>query len=173
MLRSFAIQALIFFVAFQVLSFLRETSMLSTDVSLDDIASLEQSVAKPVEFNNIPSLTGELISLNSDGKTTVLYFFAPWCQVCHVSIGNLQSLFEQNENIDVIAVALDFTNTDEVMKFTSQHQLTFPIALGNERLKQSFEISGYPSYYVINTDNVIVAKSMGYSSKLGLYLRAI
>ena len=169
MLRSFAIQAIIFLVAFQILSFLRETSMLSTDTSLKEVAEANHNL----DIDTLPTLMGETVSLNAQGKTTIVYFFAPWCQICHVSIGNLQSLFEKNENLDVIAVAMDYTNNEEVMNFTSQHQLTFPIALGTEALKQSFEISGYPSYYVLNEDNVIVGKSMGYSSELGLYLRSL
>lgn len=168
MLRSFTIQAIIFLIAFQLLSFVRESSMLSTDSLLTEVVARHQ-----VNVDEIPTLMGESISLNAKGKTTILYFFAPWCQVCHASIGNLQALYQKNEQFDVIAIALDFTSNQEVMKFTSQHQLTFPIALGNEAIKQTFEISGYPSYYVLNEENVIIAKSMGYSSELGLYLRAL
>ena len=169
MLRSFAIQAIIFLMAFQMISFLRETSMLATDTSITDIISSK----KNVDFNKVPTLMGESVSLSSQGKTTILYFFAPWCQVCHASIGNLQALYQKNEQLDVIAVAMDFTNNEEVMAFTRQHQLTFPIALGNEAIKHSFEITGYPSYYVLNEQNVIIRKSMGYSSEIGLYLRSL
>jgi len=165
LLRSFAIQALIFFVAFQGISLLRETSMLSTDVEITTITSQAT--------RNVPTLMGETIDLASQGKTTVIYFFAPWCQVCHVSIGNVQTLYEKNEHLDVIAVALDYTRIDEVTNFTRQHQLTFPIALGNEAIKHAFSISGYPSYYVISEENTIIGKSMGYSSELGLYLRSL
>lgn len=169
LLRSFSIQAIIFLVAFQLLSFLRETSMLATDTPLSEIVSTNQGV----NIDKVPTLMGETVSLNAQGKTTILYFFAPWCQVCHASIGNLQALYQKNEQLDVIAVAMDFTSNKEVMAFTSQHQLTFPIALGNEAIKQTFEISGYPSYYVLNEENVIIGKSMGYSSELGLYLRSL
>jgi peroxiredoxin len=143
--------------------------MLSTNTPLADIATATQAVV----IDEVPTLMGETISLNAQGKTTILYFFAPWCQVCHASIGNLQAIFQKNEQLDVIAVAMDFTSHEEVMRFTSQHQLTFPIALGNEAIKQAFEISGYPSYYVLNEENVIIGKSMGYSSELGLYLRSL
>lgn len=143
--------------------------MLSTNTPLTEIAKATQAVV----IDEVPTLMGETISLNAQGKTTILYFFAPWCQVCHASIGNLQALFQKNEQLDVIAVAMDFTSSEEVMRFTSQHQLTFPIALGNEAIKQTFEISGYPSYYVLNEENVIIGKSMGYSSELGLYLRSL
>jgi peroxiredoxin len=148
---------------------LRETSMLATDKSLDEVITENSAISIDV----VPTLMDETVSLNAKGKTTVLYFFAPWCQVCHVSIGNLQTLFQKNEQLNVIAIALDFTSKDEVRNFTNKHQLTFPVALGNESIKKVFEISGYPSYYVLNEENVIIAKSMGYSSELGLYLRSL
>lgn len=143
--------------------------MLSTNTELSVTAEQHPKV----DLDNVSTLMGETVSLNSQGKVTVLYFFAPWCQVCHVSIGNLQALFQKNEEVDVIAVALDFTSRDEVMAFTSQHQLTFPIALGNEAIKQAFAVTGYPSYYILDENNVIKGKSMGYSSELGLYLRTL
>ena len=143
--------------------------MLATDTPLDNLSTSNQAV----NLMRVPTLMGEPVSLHSQGKTTVLYFFAPWCQVCNVSIGNLQALFQKNEQVDVIAIALDFTSKDEVMAFTSKHQLTFPIALGNESIKQIFEITGYPSYYILDEQNVITGKSMGYSSELGLYLRTL
>jgi peroxiredoxin len=148
---------------------LRETSMLATDKSIDEVITENSDIS----IDLVPTLMDETVSLNAQGKTTVLYFFAPWCQVCHVSIGNLQSLFQKNEQLNVIAIALDFTNKDEVRNFSNKHQLTFPVALGNEAIKKVFEISGYPSYYVLNEENVIIAKSMGYSSELGLYLRSL
>jgi len=164
-LRNLGLQALLFFIVFQAISFFRETSMLSTDVEL--------STSNSQSFDKVPTLMGETVSLNSQGKTTILYFFAPWCQICHLSIGNLQSLYEKNEHLDVVAVALDYSSIDEVMDFTKQHQLTFPIALGNEKIKHTYSISGFPSYYVINGQNTVVGKSMGYTSELGLYLRSL
>jgi peroxiredoxin len=139
--------------------------MLSTDTQI--------AMSNELSFNHVPTLLGENISLNSQGKKTVIYFFAPWCQVCHVSIGNLQSLYEKNDHLDVIAVALDFTDINEVTNFTNKHQLTFPVALGKEKIKQAFQISAFPSYYIVSEDNSIIGKSMGYSSELGLYLRSL
>jgi peroxiredoxin len=164
-LRSLAIQLFLALIVFQTISSFREMDMLSTDSNLN--------VYTNQQFTKVPTLMGESVSLTSEGKTTILYFFAPWCQICRLSIGNLQSLYEKNEHLEVVAIALDYTSIDEVMNFTKQHQLTFPIALGNEEIKHAFSISAYPSYYVINEENTVIGKSMGYSSKLGLYLRSL
>ena len=160
LLRSILIQVFVFFVLFQAMSFFRETSMLSTSTTLNDTITL-------------PTLMGKPLAIKSQGKTTVIYFFAPWCQICHLSIGNLQALYEKNDNLDVIAIALDYSSVGEVSEFTAQHQLTFPIALGNAEIKNKFSISGYPSYYILDEQNTVKGKSLGYSSELGLYLRSL
>lgn len=140
---------------------LRETSMLTTG---------EPVAPQSILLKTLDDKTIELTNLN---KTTVVYFFAPWCQICHASISNLQSIYEKNEHIDVIAVALDYIDRKHVIDFSTQHQLTFPIALGSEHVKAQFKVKGYPSYYVIDEENTIIAKSMGYSSEIGLLLRTL
>ena len=161
MLKSLFIQAIVFFTIFQALSMFREVDMLSTG----DVVT-QQNIS-------LKTLDNKTIELNPIEKTTVVYFFAPWCQICHMSISNLQAIYEKNDHINVIAVALDFVDQKEVFEFSSQHQLTFPIALGNEQIKAQFKIKGYPSYYVIDEENTVVAKSMGYSSEIGLFLRTL
>jgi thiol-disulfide isomerase/thioredoxin len=122
---------------------------------------------------SLKTLDNKTIELNHIDKITVIYFFAPWCQICHMSISNLQAIYEKNDHINVVAVALDYVDKKEVFEFSSQHQLTFPIALGNEQIKAQFKVKGYPSYYVIDEENTIIAKSMGYSSEIGLLLRTL
>ena len=161
MLRSIAIQAVIFFLIFQTASWLRERSMIPTSTSLSQMST------------KLPTIMGDEIELQAKGKTTIIYFFAPWCQICHASISNLQAIYQRNEDIDVIAVGLDYTDPKEIEKFTQKHQLTFPIALGNQATKKVFQITAYPSYYVLDGENTIVGKSLGYSSELGLYLRSL
>ena len=161
MIRNILTQLLVFVLIFHTLSYLRETSMLSTSTAIADT------------IIELPTLMGENIQIHSAGKITVVYFFAPWCQICHVSISNLQSLYEKNEDIDVIAVAMDYMSVAEVSDFIQQHQLTFSIALGNEEIKKHFKISGYPSYYILDEQNTITGRSLGYSSQLGLYLRSL
>lgn len=159
MIRSLAIQVAIFVIIFNAISWFRATSMLSTDTQL----STEPQI--------LTTLMNDKIQLLDNDKQTIIYFFAPWCQVCHFSIENLEEFYLENQDMNVVAVALDFMDIQEIRDFASQHELTFPIVLGNEAIKQQFSISAYPSYYVINENNKVIEKSLGYSSKIGMYLR--
>jgi len=127
----------------------------------------------PKNSTLLKTLDNKTIELTHIEKTTVVYFFAPWCQICHASISNLQALYEKNEHVNVIAIALDYVDEKEIVEFSNQHQLTFPIVFGNEYIKTQFKVKGYPSYYIISEENTIIAKSMGYSSEIGLLLRTL
>lgn len=161
MLRSFFIQLVIFITIFQLMSWIRATSMLPTD----EVTSTTSAV--------LPTIMNEVVSIKAANKNKIIYFFAPWCQVCHASISNLQAIYEKNSDVDVIAIALDYEDVNEVKRFTQQHKLTFPVALGNEETKKKYKVQGYPSYYVVNKDNIVQAKSIGYTTELGLYLRSL
>ncbi|WP_448565254.1 TlpA family protein disulfide reductase [Thalassotalea ganghwensis] len=161
MLKNLVIQITVFGGIFLFLSWIKTTSMLS----YGDSAQSEQFV--------LTTLDSQLVTVNNSNKRLVLYFFAPWCSICHASISNLQQLYISNENIDVIAIALDFVDENEVREFAQQHQLTFPITFGNERVKQFYQIEGYPSYYVLDENNTVISKSIGYSTEIGLYIRSL
>lgn len=160
LLRSIIIQVIVFVFIFNAVSMLREMNMLSTSDELQPVA------------HQLTTLDDKKVTLAAKDKKTIIYFFAPWCKVCNLSIDNLQATYQKTPNLDVIAVALDYVDKEQVEKFTSNHQLTFPVALGNERVKADYKVMGYPSYYVLDEHNTIIARSLGYSSELGLYLRS-
>jgi len=111
----------------------------------------------------------------SEAKPTLLYFFAPWCGVCHLSIDNLHDLKEQykDDDLRIAIVALSYSHIDEVEAFLARHEMEIPVLLGSEQTAQDFKINGFPTYYILNKDGQIVSRDMGYSSELGLRARLL
>jgi thiol-disulfide isomerase/thioredoxin len=112
---------------------------------------------------------GSTEPLTREGKRTLIYFFAPWCQVCALSIGNLEYL--NPAEVNIVAVAMDYQSIEEVQDFVDQHQVLSHVLLGTQSLKDTFKLTGYPTYYLINEQKQVVASSIGYSSAIGLSLR--
>lgn len=118
----------------------------------------------------LPTLSGKHAVIGPDAsRNTLIYFFAPWCSVCRMSIGNLDSLNERDAQVFV--VALDYNTVDEVSEFATAVGLKRDVLLGNNNLRALFKIKAYPSYYVLNSDFAIVSRDMGYSTELGLRRR--
>ena len=105
---------------------------------------------------NLVNLEGGVTPITEKGKRTLLYFWAPWCRVCAISIGSLQ-------NIDA-----DTLNVEAVENFVTNHEMQSPVLLGTQSLKSSLQIPGYPSYYLIDEEQNIVAKSFGLNTSVGI-----
>ena len=132
-------------------------------LALDSHLSLTQQ--------NLVGLDGQTTSFIKNHKPTLIYFFAPWCQVCALSMGNLAYL--DSDKVNIVSIAMDYSDSKEVQHFVDRHNLSIPVLLGHDGLKQQFKIQGYPTYYMVDKDHKVIGKAYGYSTALGLKLRQV
>lgn len=160
-LASFVKSALLVVVVFYAVRAFQERHLLSADKT-------------PAPYFNLTTLNDptERFSISKlQGKQTVVYFFAPWCSICRYSMPNLEKAYQQGK-VNALAIALDFENNEQVQQFTSTLNLTMPVLLGDRHTQQNYKITAFPTYYVIGPELHITARSMGYSTELGLRIRA-
>ena len=121
----------------------------------------------------LPLLASGMISgAVESGASGVVYFFAPWCGICKHSIGNLDQQVEDGSIAWAKAIALDFSNEDEVTQFVADTGITLPVLLGTSHTAEDWGIQGFPTYFVIDAEGNIHSRSVGYSTSLGLKMRA-
>ncbi|NVJ68156.1 MAG: redoxin family protein [Gammaproteobacteria bacterium] len=109
------------------------------------------------------------------GQKQLVYFFAPWCTVCRLSIGNIESQKAGllAKGYQVRYVALDWQSQAEVETFVADKELTFPVLMGSLETMQQYQIKGFPTYYLIDENGAITAGSQGYSTSFGIWLRSL
>ena len=128
----------------------------------------------PAPYFNLPLLnTHERLSIDQiRGQKTVIYFFAPWCSICKISMPNHDKL-HANGSINAIAIAADYTSIQAVKDFTRELNLSMPVLLGDKNTASNYKVSAFPTYYIISDELKITNKSLGYSTELGLLARTL
>lgn len=123
---------------------------------------------------NLLDLQGNQVTLsNFKGKTVVLYFFAPWCQICQLSSDNLNDLRQSRDKneLEILIVGLDWNKAEEIELFAQQQQFISPVLYGTQQQILDYNIKGYPTYFIINKEGRVIHRSVGYSTEIGLRLR--
>ncbi len=106
------------------------------------------------------------------GAVGVVYFFAPWCAICKHSIANLDQQVEDGSIAWATAIALDFADESEVAEFVAVTGITLPVLLGSGQTAADWGIQAFPTYFAIDENGNIDSRSVGYSTSLGIRLRA-
>ena len=162
-LRANAWSALAFDVAVLVLLFLGVHAWQTRDLP----------IAEPAPATVLPLLDRPgSMSAVQPGAAGVVYFFAPWCGVCRVSIDNLDELVAAGRVPWGVVVALDYADPDEVRDFIEETGVSLPVLMGDARTAADWSIRGFPTYYVIDADGQIASRSVGYSTWAGMWFRA-
>jgi thiol-disulfide isomerase/thioredoxin len=108
----------------------------------------------------------------SPGEKGIVYFFAPWCFYCRHSIGNLDALVSKGAVAWGTVVALDYSDTDEVQAFIEKTEVSLPVLMGNAKTATDWGVRAFPTYYVIDGEGRISSRSVGYSTGVGMAVRA-
>ena len=122
----------------------------------------------------LKSIAGNTIQLSQlKGKKVLIYFFAPWCSICHMSGGNLNALRKArtDDELEILVIGLSYEFDGEIQDFANELELTMPVLYGEEQLMQDYKIKGFPTYFVIDEEGKVIHRSVGYSTELGMRLR--
>jgi len=110
------------------------------------------------------SVDGGEISL-PEGEPTLLTFFATWCPHCNDEAPVLAELAQENGNLNVIMAGMDGEDDPEkVRQFVEEYGIEGE-ALYQPSLGQAYQVTGYPTTYVIDGQGQIVGANSGETPK--------
>ena len=130
----------------------------------------------PAPLFKLQTLSGDLVALEEfKGKRVLLYFFAPWCKICDLSIGNLNWVrkLRSEDSTELLAVALSYDDLQSVKSFQERNTLDVPVLLGTHEMLSSYRIRAFPTVYTVNKSGEVDGSTVGYATTLGLWWRTL
>ena len=113
------------------------------------------------------TIDGGNVSLGDAGgkEATMLVFFASWCPHCNKEAPIISELEGEYENLRVIMLGIDGKDDSEkVREFVDRYGIEGPAAY-DPSLGSTYWASGYPTIYVIDSNQEIVAAHSGEAPK--------
>lgn len=113
---------------------------------------------------SLQDLDGQPLQLaNYRGKVVLLDFWATWCTPCRGEIPHFVELQNQyrEQGLQVIGISMD-DRPQPVRQFYQQFKMNYPVALGTEKLAESYGgVLGLPITFLIGRDGQVAAKYIG------------
>jgi peroxiredoxin len=124
-------------------------------------SSLQAGMEAPdFQMTTIYGKTQHLSDLRS--QPVLLNFWATWCGPCVVEVPILQSYADKYaQELVIVGVNADEPRSD-VLDFTEDHALTFPIVLDpDSSIQDLYRIRAFPTSYFIDAQGIIQAVHIG------------
>jgi peroxiredoxin len=121
------------------------------------------------DFSAMSFQDDKLFSLNNQkGKIIVMDFFYMSCMPCIKAIPELVKLKENYGDRGVMVIGINSVDTgknktDRLAEFIRLNHINYPIILPHSKTDSLYNISSYPTLYIISSEGNIVFSGTGYS----------
>ena len=108
------------------------------------------------------TVEGGEVSVGDGGAgPTMLVFFATWCPHCNNEAPMISDLEDQYEYLRVVMIGIDGEDDQEkVREFVERYDIAGP-AVYQPSLRSTYSVSGYPTTYILNGNDEVVAAHTG------------
>lgn len=115
---------------------------------------------------SLVSLDDKIVNLSDFNEELVLIdFFYKSCYPCMLALPALQALHEKYNSKGLKLIGIDPFDTkekDEIDTFLTKRGITYTVLLGGKEVANAYNVSGYPTIYLINKKREIIFKQVGY-----------
>lgn len=133
------------------------------------------SVSKPINLNpnviktkardfKLKDLNGKVLTLSDlKGKKVLLNFWATWCPPCKSEMPEIEQLYQETKDSNLIIVTVDIGEPLITVKsFVASNKYNFKVLIDSDQsVAAMYNISSIPTSYFIDVDGNIISKNVG------------
>jgi len=118
---------------------------------------------KAIDFK-LKDLNGKELSLSDlKGKRVFLNFWATWCPPCKAEMPEIEKLYQETKNSNLVIVAVEIGEPLSTVKpFIDSNKYNFKVLIDpDQSVAAQYNITSIPTSYFIDVDGNIISKNIG------------
>ncbi|MBU3160854.1 TlpA family protein disulfide reductase [Clostridium frigoris] len=118
---------------------------------------------KAIDFK-LKDLNGKELSLSDlKGKKVFLNFWATWCPPCKAEMPEIEKLYQETKNSNLVIVAVEIGEPLSTVKpFIDSNKYNFKVLIDpDQKVAAQYNITSIPTSYFIDVDGNIISKNIG------------
>ena len=138
-----------------------QDSTRSTGINIGDLAP---------DFT-LADLDGNPITLSDfQGNTVFINFWATWCPPCRKEMPNIESLYQDYKDSDVIVIGVDIKESvDKVREFTQKGGYSWIFVIDDTyKVTRDYAVNAIPTSYFLDKEGIIRAVHIGYMTRAAM-----
>ena len=112
----------------------------------------------------LKDLSGSELSLSDlKGKKVFLNFWATWCPPCKAEMPEIQKLYEETKDSNLVIVAVEIGEPLSTVKpFIDSNKYSFKVLLDSDQsVASKYNIASIPTSYFIDANGNIISQNVG------------
>ncbi len=131
-----------------------------------------ESPASELEAFEVTALGGRVVRSADMSKQVVLIdCFGTWCPPCREAIPVLTKLHRKyaQYGLEIVGIAFERVDDEEAIdvlrKFAQEHDITYPLALGTDALREQFDVKSFPTLVRVGKGLRVLGTDRGFKSE--------
>ena len=117
---------------------------------------------------------GQTVSLKSlRGNVVVMDFWATWCGPCKKAMPGMQKLHEEFKSRRVKVLGINCWDPRDAAAYMKSQKYTYPLLLHGDQAAEDYQLSGIPTFYVIDPEGRVAYAASGFLPHRDKELRRI
>lgn len=128
---------------------------------------------EPAPALDLPLLGGGRFSLEqARGRAVLVHFWATWCGVCRMELGAVAAVHRDlSASQSLVTVVADGEDTAHLARFVAEHELTYPVLLGDVGVLRRYRIGAFPTNYYLTPAGTVASRTVGASTRAAMRAR--
>ena len=93
---------------------------------------------------------------NSEGKVSVLIYWATWCPYCASLMPHIQEVANKYQNDNVVFYAMNIIEDSDPIQYLQEQGYTFDLILEADATMGDYNVPGTPSVFVIDSNHKVL-----------------